>query len=131
MPRSRGKTAATCTATGSGLELLVDQIREPQQFVLAEIGGRERVADFAVDPVEHADVVFARVAEGGLAVARGLGAHVERQAPAVLRLVHELRDRSIVAGQEASADERHAGLFELRGAQLYANAFRQPGDEML
>src|SRR6185295_3133503 len=78
---------------GSGFELLIDEVREAQQLLAVEIGRGERVADVAVDPVEHADVVLARVAERGLAVARGLGAHVEGQPAAVLRLVHELRDR--------------------------------------
>src|SRR5437879_5618179 len=62
----------------SGLELLVDQRRDVQQLVLAQVRRRDRVAAVALDPVEHADVVFARVAKGGLAVPFRFGADVNR-----------------------------------------------------
>src|SRR5207302_268036 len=66
----------------SGFELLVDQRRDAQKLVLAQVGRRDRVAAVAVDPVEHADVIFTRVAKGGLALPFRFGADIKREATA-------------------------------------------------
>src|SRR5712675_464658 len=97
---------------GESVELLVDQRGDAEQFVFGEIRGSERVAALAVDPVEDANVVFPRIAKRGLAMTARFGADIERDAAAGRRLVHELRDRTAVAGQQAPADQRHARLSE-------------------
>src|SRR5258708_10032976 len=102
-----------------------------KKLVLAEVGRGGSVAVLEVDPVEHADVVLASVAKRGLAVARGLGAHVKRKAPAILRLVHELRHGAVLSRQQASANQRHAGLVELGRAHFHSEALGKPGDEVL
>src|SRR6185503_16022604 len=109
-PRSMHRSAAP--RRSDLLELLVDQRRDALQLVLGEISGSERVAAVAVDPVENADVVLARIAEGGLALTTRLGAHVERDPAAGGRLVHELRHRAALPREQAAADERHARLVE-------------------
>src|SRR5437868_13326034 len=98
----------------SGIELLVDCIGHCQQFVAVEVRGGQSVADVTVYPVEDADIAFERVAESRLAVTRSFGAHVERQAPPALVLVHELRHRRrppawlCVARQEPATDQVEA-----------------------
>src|SRR2546425_8046954 len=84
----------------SGLELLVDQRRDVQQLVLAQVGRRDRVAAVALDPVEHADVVFARVAKSGLALTFHFGADVKREPTAGSGLVHEQGHRAALARQK-------------------------------
>src|SRR5882672_11870876 len=116
---------------GELVELLVDQRGDALQLVLGQIGGSERVAALAVDPVEDADVVLPRVAERGVAMAARFGADIKRDAAAGRRLIHELRDRTALAGQQPPADERHAGLVQARRANLRAHALREPRNEML
>src|SRR5215813_3029436 len=113
----RGVTQQSCQAPGgapllcrpadrSGIQLLVDGVRDLQELVLADIAGRNRVTHLAVDPVEHAHLAFFGVAERGFPVAGDLGADVERDARALLRLIHEVRDRAGgVAGQETAAHQ--------------------------
>src|SRR6267378_8705885 len=84
----------------SGLELLVDQRRDMQQLVLAQVRRRDRVAAVALDPVEHADVVFARVAKRGLAVPFRFGADVKREATSGSGLIHEQGHRAALARQK-------------------------------
>src|SRR5260221_9417420 len=111
---------------GELVELLVDQRGDAQQLVLGQIGGSERVAALAVDPVENADVVLPRVAERGLAMTAGFGADIERDAAAGRRLIHELRDRAAVAGQQSPADQRHTLLIVAGGRRPVAKSLCCP-----
>src|ERR1041385_9198429 len=112
------------------VELLVDAVRDLQELVLADITRRDRVTHLAVDPVEHAHLAFFSVAERGFPVAGNLGADVERDARALLRLIHEVRDRAGVTRQQTAAHQAVADLVELRREQRCAEPLREPGDEM-
>src|SRR5258706_15287426 len=63
-----------------GIELLVDRVGDLEQVVLADVGRGERIAELAVDPVEHLHIAFGGIAEGSL-VLGVFGAHVQRDAP--------------------------------------------------
>src|SRR5712692_1011104 len=102
----------------SGFELLVDQRRDAQELVLAQVGRRDRVAAVAVDPVEHADVVFARVAKGSLALPFRFGADIKREATAGSGLIHEQGHRAALTRQKPPADQRHPDRSEEHTSEL-------------
>src|SRR4029078_6446937 len=82
-----------------GVQLLIGELGNAEQRFLADIGGRERVADFAVDPIEDAHVALARVAECRLAVGRRIRAYVESDARTLVGLGPEMRDNAVFAAE--------------------------------
>src|SRR5690349_14561009 len=80
-------------------ELAVHETADGEELRAIELAG-QRVSAAFVDPVEHADAILDRVAEGGLLGAGALLAHLQREALLVRVLVHEERRRIFVAGHE-------------------------------
>src|SRR5438105_1984336 len=77
---------------GSLLELPIGQEGDAQQLVSREIRGSDGITTFVVDPVVHArSVVAAREMQARLLATANFRSPVKRQAPAVLRFVHEER----------------------------------------
>src|SRR3954464_7533243 len=112
------------------IQLLVDGVRDLQELVLADVAGRKRIAHLAVDPVEHAHLAFFGVAERALPVAGDIGAHIQRDARALLRLIHEVCDRARVARKEPAAPQAVAALLKLRRTQRRAEALGEPRDQV-
>src|SRR6185503_1379155 len=90
--RMRRARALPRRGVGGGGELAVHEAADGEQLRPIDLT-RQRVAAVIVDPVEHADAVLDRIAEGGLFGAGALLAHLQRQALLVRVLVHEERRR--------------------------------------
>src|SRR5665647_353114 len=88
---------AVCTAC-LGVELAVDDGGDGQQARAVHLPG-QRVTEFAVDPVEHGNLVFLAEAERGVAWLGIPERYVQRDPLAPRVLIHELCHRSLAPGQ--------------------------------
>ena len=86
--------------------LAVDRLGQHQQLLLGQRAD-QRIAGAGLDPVEHAQVALALVAEGGVG-GRVRLAQVDGDAQALRVLVHQLRALAAAVGQQAPADELEA-----------------------
>lgn len=77
----------------SGIELPVDEIGQMQEPGAIEVARRERITESAIDRVENVHATFTRETKRRLAAIARLGAHAERDAPALAPLVRERRRR--------------------------------------
>src|SRR5687768_12950593 len=113
-PRPTPGRPRSSTSRRSGVELLVDRVGDLEQVVLADVGRGKRVAELAIDPVEHAYLAFLGIPECGFPVVDRFGAHVQRHACALVALVHEMRHRTAFAGEQTAADQAVANRLQLR-----------------
>src|SRR6185369_13757853 len=90
--------------SASALQLLVDGGGDAVERRLVDLAG-EGVAAVVVDPVEHLHAALPREAKRRELVALVALRHVERESLAARVLVHELRDRAVVAGKQAAPEE--------------------------
>src|SRR6478735_8073053 len=97
------RTPRRRVAASSGfLQLFIDRRGDTRQLRLAG-ARRERIAELPVYPVKDIDRPLFRVAKAGVLVVRLLGRYIEREPLAAGIVVHELRHRAALAGQEAAA----------------------------
>ena len=115
------------TQPASGIELPVNLRSHGVEVLAFQLAG-QCVTESAVDPVEHPDLAFARVAKRRLTARAGLVAHVEREPPSRLILIHELRHRTAFTRQQPSAHQRKPG--ETRSPHAAAEPLGKPRHQM-
>src|SRR5262249_54253145 len=109
---SGGRARIWCAGTPAApsrallwIELLVGGVRDREQRFLGNVRRGKRVAQPAVDPINHAHVAVRVITERGLTSVLRIGTHVKRDARALLALIHEVRDRPVFARKQAPADK--------------------------
>jgi hypothetical protein len=109
---------------GAHRVLLVDGLGQRQQR-FARQRAHQRVAGAFFDPIEHAQIALAFVAEGRVGALVGL-AQVDGDAQALGVLVHELSALARAVGQQAAADEFEALRAQVEQLHRHLDAPRQP-----
>src|SRR5688572_26958113 len=105
----------------------MNRSRHAQQLGFFDFA-RQCVTELVIQPVKDADPVLLRKTESGFAAVVGIDADIERKTLTLPVLIHELRYRSTVTGQEPPANERVALRAEMRHLERRSQAFGEPRD---
>ena len=108
--------------------LAVDRLGQHQQLLLGQRAD-QRIAGAGLDPVEHAQVALALVAEGGVG-GRVRLAQVDGDAQALRVLVHQLRALARAVGQQPAADQLETLLAQVEQLHRHVDAPRQPARQV-